>query len=317
MSSTDDLPDIYYIILDMYAREDTLRKLLDYDNSEFVDYLTDKGFYVADKSHSNYTTSYLSVSSSLNMAYESQGSAQLDKIKKIEDNTVSQLLGSVEYHYVYVSGGMPLSNMKKYAEVYSYSGVFGIEVSNFAQGLCDTTMLSPLARYFGGLYGVNSILYAFDAIVGVSDIKGPTFCYSHILCPHPPWLFNDDGPRESSMLYQTDIDTQLGYLDNLEFVNKKVMSLVDSLLSKPGIPPIIILQGDHGLWWVEEYEQHFEILNAYYLPSKGSKLLYSTISPVNSFRLILNSCFDANYALLEDYMVNASENVWIRLEEKK
>ncbi len=38
--STEGLPDIYYIILDAYARQDTLKEVYGYDNSDFIDYLT-------------------------------------------------------------------------------------------------------------------------------------------------------------------------------------------------------------------------------------------------------------------------------------
>jgi hypothetical protein len=43
------------------------------------------------------------------------------------------------------------------------------------------------------------------------------------------------------------------------------------------------------------------IFNAYYLPEGGQDLLYESITPVNSFRLIFNHYFDANFGLLNDY----------------
>ena len=69
LEDSHNLPDIYYIILDSYARADTLMEFWDYDNSEFIDYLTNKGFYVASKSRSNYSCTILSLPSSLNMQY--------------------------------------------------------------------------------------------------------------------------------------------------------------------------------------------------------------------------------------------------------
>ena len=47
-------PDIYYIIVDAYGRQDVLRWLYGFDNAGFIGYLKDKGFYVAEKSTSNY-----------------------------------------------------------------------------------------------------------------------------------------------------------------------------------------------------------------------------------------------------------------------
>ena len=77
------------------------------------------------------------------------------------------------------------------------------------------------------------------------------------------------------------------------------MALVEEILAKSDVPPIIILQGDHGVWWESE-EHRTEILNAYYLPGEGSKLLYKTISPVNSFRVVFNLYFGTDYELLDD-----------------
>ena len=42
------------------------------------------------------------------------------------------------------------------------------------------------------------------------------------------------------------------------------------------------------------------ILNAYYFPRVDGAELYSTASPVNSFRFILNFYFNQNLEILED-----------------
>ncbi len=67
--SREALPDIYFIILDAYAREDILADVYDYDNSVFIETLEGWGFYVAGNSHSNYTQTSLSLSSTLNIDY--------------------------------------------------------------------------------------------------------------------------------------------------------------------------------------------------------------------------------------------------------
>jgi hypothetical protein len=41
-------------------------------------------------------------------------------------------------------------------------------------------------------------------------------------------------------------------------------------------------------------------LNAYYLPDGGEKHLYSDISPINTFRIVLNHYFNTDLELLED-----------------
>ncbi|MEA2461541.1 MAG: hypothetical protein QOH90_1718 [Actinomycetota bacterium] len=61
--------DIYYFIFDRYANDRTLRRFFHYDNSEVLDYLEAKGFYVAHDAAANHEKTAHSVASSLNMSY--------------------------------------------------------------------------------------------------------------------------------------------------------------------------------------------------------------------------------------------------------
>jgi hypothetical protein len=60
-------PDIYYIILDGYARSDTMAEAIGLDNSEFIAFLEGQGFYVAPESRANHNWTSLSIASSLNL----------------------------------------------------------------------------------------------------------------------------------------------------------------------------------------------------------------------------------------------------------
>lgn len=65
----DKLPDIYYIIFDRYASAWTLKEIYNFNNSEFITYLSNKGFYIASESKSNYLRTGHSLASSLNMEF--------------------------------------------------------------------------------------------------------------------------------------------------------------------------------------------------------------------------------------------------------
>ena len=62
----NELRDIYYIILDKYPRSGSPPE---FDNSDFINELEARGFYVASKARSNYVYSFHSIPSSLNMRY--------------------------------------------------------------------------------------------------------------------------------------------------------------------------------------------------------------------------------------------------------
>ncbi|MFQ5717871.1 MAG: hypothetical protein ACE5GQ_12335, partial [Nitrospinales bacterium] len=100
MDTVGSKPDIYYIILDAYGREDVLKEFYGYDNSEFIGFLKDRGFHIARKSRSNYPVTVPSLASSLNMNYVDRLAPLVDQNKRnllplnrlIEDNEVARFL---------------------------------------------------------------------------------------------------------------------------------------------------------------------------------------------------------------------------------
>ncbi len=319
-----NLPDIYYIILDSYAREDTLKEVYNYDNSGFINYLTSKGFYVASKSRSNYSYTLVSLPSSLNMEHinylNDLPRIEADKLKHEMwvNGKVAQFLKSKGYRYIYVHGGLDLKDIEKHTDLYlRYKNVFGLKVTSFMTSLVRATALLPIAAVLRH-DARNVRLYAFDALAGIPNYyKEPVFVYADIMCPHGPFIFDRDGnPVKQDEPYQ--LQDKERYLDQLIFISKKVETLVGEIISKSDVEPIIILQADHGHgsrdlrdipvdvpYSDSEFtkrlvDERMSIFNAYFLPGKDNRLLYETITPVNSFRIVFNLYFNADYELLKD-----------------
>lgn len=318
------LRDIYYIILDGYASSITLKDQYDYDNKKFNDYLITKGFYVTTKSHSNYPMSFLSIASSLNMKYLNYltdviGVERSDvtlPYQMIQDSKVMNFLKLKGYKYIHFSSGYGPTDHNRHADLNVHGRGLGNETMMV---LAQTTMLKPFESLILS-FERKRILDTFSKLAKIHKIEGPKFIFAHIISPHHPYLFGKNGePVPIAQLRISDgsgiWELKENYLNQLIFINKKVEKLVDEILLKSEVPPIIILQADHGSAssfpgpygseaWGHPSEtmmrERLSILNAYYLPSGGNDLLYESITPVNTFRVIFNSYFDANYRLLED-----------------
>jgi hypothetical protein len=62
-------PDVYFILVDMYGRQDVLSEVYDYDNSAFLNELSKMGFTIAECSQSNYSQTEMVLSSIFNLNY--------------------------------------------------------------------------------------------------------------------------------------------------------------------------------------------------------------------------------------------------------
>jgi hypothetical protein len=135
----------------------------------------------------------------------------------------------------------------------------------------------------------------------VPDIPGPKFVFAHLVIPHHPFVFGPNG-EEINYINQGVPDFPeyvVGYRNHVIYINKRIEEIVSTILTKSDKPPIIIIQGDHGPASFDVIKNRMLILNAYHLPGQ-SQGLYESISPINTFRVILNNYFAQDFELLDD-----------------
>ena len=308
--SKDQMPDVYYIILDGYPRQDMLLKYHKVDISNFIRNLEAIGFYIPSCSQSNYAMTNLSLASSLNMNYLeglNQNIHAIDLPKSIIDSRMRQFLQGLGYKTVSFDSGIWFTELQD-ADYYVYenqpivNSFFDFKrLSEFEVLFLRTTVLLTLeeskAAWLDTLtqnprkVGYDRILFEFDQLERSPALPEPKFVFVHIVAPHsPPFMFNADGALiESNSTYQ-------GLGDELQYLNKRTLEAVQAIISKSKNPPVIIIQGDHGL----DNEVRMANLIAYYFPNGGAKVLYPTITPVNSFRLVLDTYFGQKLPLLPD-----------------
>lgn len=381
---TEFLPDVYYIILDAYGRQDVLEALYQYDNSDFRNRLSDHGFFVAEKSISNYGQTILSLSSSLNLNYleefndlsDSDSVSRANLISALQDSLTRRMLESLGYTTIAFDSGYygtkivdadyflapaeggstsqrnilasfsltgslnPFEVMILQSSFFrvgselavncltslsvekestgSGSGPEGRKISSWNDELCQ--VFAPLSSILQNPFTDhrNRILFTFDELQSLPETGTPRFVFAHIVAPHHPYVFGSNGnvtknPGASELFQNYEGTRQSyisGYVDQIKYIEKRTLEVVDEILSNSETPPIIIIQADHGpdanmvgndISSVPYFVERFSILNVYYLPPTCSdELLYDSISPINSFRIVFNACFASEYEQLVD-----------------
>jgi hypothetical protein len=153
LTAPDPLPDIYFIVLDSYPAREILQEEFSYDNTAFLGFLEDTGFYVNDASNSNYLwTSYM-MASTLNMDYihevaERSGVDRPDGFnltQSVRENAVQAILSQFGYKTVAFSSGFAFTDVSDVDIYYAAnrSGLNPIEV-----GLLQGTLYGYLVRFF-------------------------------------------------------------------------------------------------------------------------------------------------------------------------
>ncbi len=320
-------PDIYYIILDSYTRQDALLSEFNFDNSDFLSKLKDLGFYVAECSRSNYFETQSSLTSSLNLNYMGDiGQIARENViegrvwELIKESLVRDSLAKLGYKTVAFATTYPwteITNADYYFSPHKGLDFYGY-LTPFERLLIKTTAgasildLTTKLAFSKANDQINGSPFAFhiqtelsilNELPKVPSIAGPKFVFAHIIITHGPPVFLPDGTitNDPNILGTDSIPVtpeynRLGYINEIQFTNSQILKIVSTIIRDSKVPPVIIIQGDHGF----QGDNRSLILNAYYMKDEAKKNLYPTITPVNSFRIMFNYYFNTTYEILTD-----------------
>ena len=316
MNENINKPNIYYIILDSYAHSTIFEEVYNYNNNEFITFLKEKNFYVASESHSNYNQSFLSYDASLNMEYVNYLSNELGVNERnfhkpyemVDSNKVMKIFKANDYHVINFASSDGVTGNLEIADI-NLCEKNKIMESQVVIMMIRQSILNPFYNMISEPLRIDREWCVFNEIVKLEEkTKEPIFVFAHILLPHGPWRFDSNGEIQKNVpLWGNENENKKGYLEQSIFVEQQIMKIINEIIIKSDGESIIILQSDTGtsLYSEEKGEnikRKMKILNSYYLPNNGTSRLYDSITPVNSFRVILNHYFNENYELLEDKM---------------
>jgi len=337
----DYAPDVYYIILDMYARPDTLLEDYDLDMSGFIDTMEDMDFYYAEESQTNYGETFTSLSTSLNMQLIGELTAErglslggAEYRDLVIHSEVRSIFESMDYQTIAFSTGYRWSELTDADIYYQIKSTDPLRaLTPFELLLVKNLIVYPFRGYLyeiipdhissldsaGGLLDTTQTLHVetqrnmLALLPQIAENNNPTFTFAHVLIPHPPLVFDSDGSiladpgyyggdKASALNEEYEID---GYKRQVMFISSKIEDIVRQILSESENEPIIIIQGDHG----KEGDNRSKILNLYYFPDQAYADLYPTITPVNSFRVVLDTFFGLDYPLADDKVILTTDPI--------
>jgi hypothetical protein len=273
-------PNIYYLVFDRYASNETLASVYNFDNQDMMSFLDEQGFTTRQNSYANYPFTPQSVSSTLQMSYHTSLGRQFKNDARgfqtafpyrdmLNDSLVAETLKKDGYDYNQVSSWWDFTRNNPTADNEPSRSfrlrLFGLTFwqTDMQRDIVNKSVLSPWL--LKGMTIGNTAIFKYDrdynpaenfgvqmmALKSIADRAAkqqkPQFTFGHILSPHDPYVFNADGsPTTISQNRDDDgADETVKYATQLNYVNTQFKQLLAHLRAKdPGA--VIIVQSDEG-----------------------------------------------------------------------
>lgn len=321
----EGLPDFYLFILDGHTRSDVVKDRFDYDNSKFIEQLEEMGFYVPKCSQSNYASTKLTLTSMMYGDYIRSFVGIGEVLPPLNGSSISRTLDSLGYVTIAFEnrarGHFDLNEDIHLSRNQTAIGQLDLRggINEFEKMMLDTSFVGFLAssKIIPGfdektiedwelLEHYYQTEYILSELEKIPEMPGAKFVFTHIMVPHPPYIFTPDGS------FQNNEDPIEGYRSNVEFIDNRLPSILQKLIEKSDPKPIIVIMGDHGPTTRKTITEKMRmaILSAYLVNDEARATLYPAITPVNATRVILNTHYGTHFDYLEDtsyYAYKASQ----------
>lgn len=306
--------DIYHIVLDRYGSRDAMETGFDVDNADFVAWLRDQGFQVVDGAHANYARTTLSLGAMLGMsllddiaADAGPGSQDLNPVvRRIRDSRAGAFLQDQGYEHIHIGSWFTQTRDSRIADqVHVPSAEASFDSTLYDLSVLPVVLGEPDSKLVFARRHADAGLFWLGLLEDLRDDPGPKYVFAHVLLPHPPYVFREDGtfdPEGATLQSQ------------LAFTNERLRRFLEPLLARPEAErPIIILQGDEGPYpqrlfddetgfeWdqatQEELVTKFGILDAWLMPGpEGEAPLPPGMTNVNTYPELFRRYFGADVA---------------------
>jgi hypothetical protein len=260
-----DQPDIFLIMPEDYPRADVLGRLFAFDNGEFVAGLKDRGFVVADRARSNYSTSVLTLLTMF-QARHIEAIPELEPLLGHETTRHHRLLRSLTndgvafdvlkdagYDVIAPSSGFEQMAMRGVERFIDTGQINDFEVAALRETALTDVAEAVSADVLGDQLRarVRAQLALLPALAS-EDAAGPRFVFVHLPTPHAPIVFGPSGEPIAASLdnpWEFDFDDvdafRRAYVGQLSHVNGLILEAIDGL-PRSGRPSVTIVLSDEG-----------------------------------------------------------------------
>jgi hypothetical protein len=283
------------------------------------------GFTIPALVRSNYVHTVLSLPSLLNFSHLTRLAAEVGERSTdatlpnylLENNRTVSFLKKLGYRFLFFpSQWWPSTSRNRNAdwEFEPWSGFNPSREatrSDFRRSLLSTTALGLLKQK--GAWDADHVRRTLAAMEQVPHRSEPTFSFAHLVSPHWPYVFRADCRLSKQLSVEGPAGRQRAYIEQLQCLNHLLLQTVTSLLQASSVPPVILLQGDHGTNLLRysaaksaasvtpaQARERFGAFGAYYVPDGGGRLFSDTVTIVNVFQKVLSHYFGADIAPAPD-----------------
>jgi hypothetical protein len=307
--------DVYLIVLDEYANAAVLRDVLGFDNRPFEDSLRALGFYVPAAVRSNYGHTLLSLPSLLNAAHVYPLARELPPGSTdpslatylLGHSRVARFLQARGYRYVVfpalwwaATHTSPIAD--SVVQVWhGFDPDRSLTRTELRRVIRAGTPLDYLHRDLP--WDGDFVRRTLAGVARLAEDRSPVFAFAHVLSPHFPYAFDRRCRTPPRFPVQPRRDA---YLAQLQCLNGLVLAAVTRLIRESEVPPVILLQGDHGSQILgfpraktaeqvsaRQAWERFGAFGAYYLPGGGAAAFGDTVTVVNVMGDVLRQYFGA------------------------
>jgi hypothetical protein len=326
--------DIYLIVLDKYTSSAALGSNFGFDNRGFDDALRARGFIVPPAARPNYIHTFLTLGAMLNLRYLDELTAKFGNDYRwelayplVENNRLISFLHTRGYRVVNFPNEFWGTRENRYADLQlPHPRDVHPELIDAWEPATAGPVLWTLACRLAGcdadapptLPGTPELMdWRFKALAALpQQSRQPTFVLAHLLVPHEPYIYGPVCQHLTPFWPLRDAAhaerVRRAYLDQIRCTNTKVLAAVDAILADSRVPPIVLIQSDHGHGRLGRvlpplaqvpatavYERT-SVFAAYHLPGVSADSISPRITPVNIMRFVLRHYFQAALPPLPD-----------------